>query len=154
MIIYLILLGLILLEGIIIFYYGKSNKNKNIYLILVFFQLFFVSAFRSPEIGVDTSMYYSFFSGLNYLSEYHIWNIYFEKGYILFNIIVNFIFNFNQSIIMITSLIILILITLFISFYVSIYIFLSTINGIINTRNIHFTFWRCYSFFNLFCVSN
>ena len=130
MIIYLILLGLILLEGIIIFYYGKSNKNKNIYLILVFFQLFFVSAFRSPEIGVDTSMYYSFFSGLNYLSEYHIWNIYFEKGYILFNIIVNFIFNFNQSIIMITSLIILILITLFIknnsrNLWLSVYFFIT-----------------------------
>ena len=70
---------------------GENKHTKKAYLSIVFFTLFFISAFRSINIGNDTATYVNFFelfgtmkSGLSFDT-----NSYFESrieiGYILFN---------------------------------------------------------------------
>lgn len=72
---------------------NKNDKTKDsLFLILSFFVLFVVVAFREMTMGNDTLSYIKVFKECNNLK----WNIlnynsYFEKGYLVFNILLSYV---------------------------------------------------------------
>ena len=92
----------LLLCLIIIFLYAlinlgkqsKETKNK-VFLVITFVILFFVVATREMNVGNDTKSYINLFNLCNmYKFDILNMNFYYEKGYLIFNVILNYL-NFS-----------------------------------------------------------
>lgn len=91
----------------------KIKKIRLIQSTILFLSLFIVIGMRDVSIGNDTISYVYFYENLNLDYLQGVFNIYYEKGYILLNIIVKFFSSIPQSIIFVTAFLESILITLF-----------------------------------------
>lgn len=94
------LLAIILLQGILCLI-----QKEKIFLWVVFAELLFLSAFRSWDIGNDTIQYIAVFR--NIIGGLDISQLYMEKGYVLFNIILSKITANPQSLLIVSSAFIL-----------------------------------------------
>jgi len=83
-------------------------KSKKLFLVYVFIFLFAVSAIRAPSVGVDTNTYLFLFDDLKGMtfSQVMQWGIYYEKGYMLFNLLIQQFTMNSQFLLVITSFII------------------------------------------------
>lgn len=70
----------------------KKETSDKIFLTIVFFTFFFFVAFRGFDIGNDTKMYLNLFNKCG-IEKWSIlkYNTYFEKGYVVFNILLSYI---------------------------------------------------------------
>lgn len=102
-----LVIGLLLLLSVPLFLKGEKKWNKKIYLWLSFFILFFISAFRSVNIGNDTSEYvrlFNFFGTENNILEL---STRFEIGYVVFNKILYSLSSNHLILFIVTSLFII-----------------------------------------------
>lgn len=119
----------------------KNKKNmKKVYLGISFFLMFFLMAFRSDNIGRDTISYLNLFKNIQSNLVNLSTDIYYEKGFLLFNIIVANFFSNDQWILIISSFIILFCIFKFIYKeskipWLSVYLFI-TLMFFYNSMNI------------------
>ena len=99
----------------------KNNKIINLLLNLIVIQLFFISAFRSVNVGIDLQRYiprYNLIADTKWSNIFGLRNVVdFEYGYIIYNKIISVIFNNEQALIIITSLIVVFSFSLFIRNY-------------------------------------
>lgn len=84
-----------------------KKLGKKPVLLLISFELWFLSAFRSWEIGNDTRTYVGTFSLINTSYWQVFYQSYMESGYILFNRFVSFFSNNPQAILIASSLVII-----------------------------------------------
>lgn len=115
----------------------KSNKNKKIFLILSFFILTFIAAFRSYNVGVDTKQYYHAFIKTIYLDFSNLNLLRYEFGFSLLCKILSNINNNPQILIIVSSI--------FINFAVAKFIYKNSTNVYISTiMYIVFNFFFAY----------
>lgn len=107
---YYLLIIVVLIQGLLCL----QNKNK-LFLLITFFELFFISGFRAWYIGNDTTVYVNFFSYA--IDNYDLSLSYMEKGYILFNKVLSSFTDNPQAILIVTSFCILGVIVCFIEKY-------------------------------------
>ena len=116
---YFLLIGIVSIQGL----FCLRNNNKT-FLLITFLELFFISAFRSWNIGNDTLEYVHTFIAT--CSSFDLYRSHMEKGYLLFNKILSLFTNNPQAILIATSFIILSIIFCFI-YKNSKFIFLSVL---------------------------
>lgn len=102
-----VMLIILLLEAIFIFNKGITEKSKKFYSLLVFLQLFILSATRSINIGNDTKEYIRLFEAIVTLNNLQYFKTRYELGYLFFNKLVGYISLNPQILLAITSFIIL-----------------------------------------------
>lgn len=86
----------------------KISLKKHKYKICIFWlvaNIGLLTGLRASNIGNDTQTYYNFFNTIDVNNWEQAFNIYFEKGYVLLNLIVKMFCNNGQAIILITSFI-------------------------------------------------
>lgn len=115
MLIYIVNLILILFWGMV---FNKNYKIKNvnkekILFFMMFFQLFFLSAFRDISIGTDTHTYHYIFKQINNMSIFEMFKYNIEPGFILLNKLSS-IFSKQPQVIIITTSFLTIITTLFV----------------------------------------
>lgn len=129
-----IYIGIILLITVINFFFEYfqekykaigENKLKKIYVLICFFLLFFISAFRATSVGTDTFAYQKLF-----LKTIAGVNTGFEVGFIMFCQIVSFFSETPRAILIAMSLMTIGLIMIYIFFnssnvYLSVYLFVA-----------------------------
>lgn len=89
MVIYWFNLVLIVILGI----FSKAKRFSSYFYFLMFFQLLFLLAFRSPSVGVDIPVYLNYF---NDFKLYSFWNFEYSRlefGYVFLNKVLSFINN-------------------------------------------------------------
>ena len=104
---HLMIIGILLFLAISIFNKGETKQRKKIYLRSVFFLLFFISAFRSINIGNDTVEYSRMFDVFGTASNIFNLNTRYELGYVLLNKILYSIWNNKLILFIVTSAFIL-----------------------------------------------
>lgn len=82
----------------------KGDKNKILFLRIVFLFLFIFCASREMTMGNDTPMYIKLYNNIsiskfNFLSV----NTYFENGYVIFNILLSYISDSSRFFLVVTS---------------------------------------------------
>ena len=117
MILHIFIIMFFVLLAAIIFPNFEHNFNKKLYLWIAFSLLFFLSAFRSIEIGNDTSYYVNMykyygnssnFVSISYLFSFeNIINSRIEPGYVLLNMVLNIFSKEYILLFIVTSLFIL-----------------------------------------------
>ncbi|RFU62720.1 EpsG family protein [Bacillus sp. V59.32b] len=101
LILYILLLGLLLGTG-------KQNRIKQItYIILTFGLFFIIVAFRSENVGNDTSEYLRLFSSISLSGDITSFAWRYEIGYLYLNKLLSLIGSHPQIIIIVTSFIII-----------------------------------------------
>ncbi|WP_210608811.1 EpsG family protein [Priestia flexa] len=127
MLIYIMMLLVISTFGICT--YKLKNKQKH-FLYFACIVLFLVSGLRDVTVGSDTVSYIEAFNFIKGNSLSQSLDLYFEKGYILYNYIISRFFSSPQLLLIISSFITILLIGKFIyknskNAYLSIYLFIT-----------------------------
>lgn len=110
--IYIIILCIIILLGI--FIKTDNNKNKKIYIFIVFGLIMCVSAFRSYKVGIDTEQFVNAFKYINSVTVKKAMEVRYEVGFVFFCKMIWFLSENKQIYIIMTSIIIVPLVGLFI----------------------------------------
>lgn len=99
------ILSLSLIMGILIPDINENTNRKKTYLLIIFGAMFFYSAFRGSNVGIDT---YNYKMSFYEIKNYGLWQSFsylrLEKGYILLNYILSCFSNNAQIVLIITSL--------------------------------------------------
>lgn len=104
-----ILLVLFLIVTAVIFLLNHKTKSKFLFVACAFISLFLISALRSPQIGADTKGYITLFNTLKTFDIPDILNteLYFEKGYLIFNYFIHYFSSDSRLLLLISSFIII-----------------------------------------------
>lgn len=105
MFIYVFIIAIILILGIVM-RPNQNQKNKKIYLVIVFLIITIVAAIRSEIVGVDTEQFCNAFETIAMSSLKTALKLRYESGFIIFCKILSWIGNNSQILIVATSLII------------------------------------------------
>lgn len=99
---------ILMLLGVLIYFNGRSRNKDKLFISISFIMFFILSAFRSKNIGNDTSSYISLFERIANKNDFSQFTSGYETGYVYLNKLISTISPHSQFFLIFTSLILLI----------------------------------------------